>query len=159
MDGAAGVKRRIRIAFALAAASCMLVACGSPAGDPPTEAESTVPAALEGADLGILEAAASFSLDGFTYNFRVTLHLDRDAISSDELRQILQIIIDTTGEDADITHLRLTAADGTQPDTVDPEHLVDLQGPAQELGFAESVSRGNTGISIAWEEVADFVQE
>ncbi|WP_261163891.1 hypothetical protein [Microbacterium sp. Marseille-Q6965] len=153
------MRRRIRIALALAAASCMLVACGSPAGDPPTEAESTVPAALEGADLGILEAAASFSLDGFTYNFRVTLRVDRDVISSDELREILQIIVNTTGEDADITHLGLSAADGTQPDTVDPEHLVDLQRPAQELGFAESVERGNAGVSIAWDEVADFVRE
>lgn len=149
--------RRARGAVAALIVATILTAC-TPASNPPTEVETRIPAALTAADLGVVDATAGISPDGLTYDLDVTIGVERDKITADELRQILEIVVETAGEDTDPSDLSLIAEDTTQPANAGPDVLVDLHGPAQELGFDKSISRGNTGISIPWADLVDFIQ-
>lgn len=153
------MRRILEATIASLLIGCALVACTPAARNLPTEAETAVPAALKEADLGVVEAWTELSVDGLARNLDVTFDLDQDSITAEDLRRVLEVVVEATGQDAEVGHLSLVAADANQPEDAGRDRLVDLQGPAQDLGFAESVSRGNAGIAIDWNEVTDFVQK
>jgi hypothetical protein len=71
----------------------------------------------------------------------------RGEVSADELRQMLQIIVDNNSLGGERLDFSLRTSDDSE--------FVDLDGPAQELGAAPQVSAsdGPLGIDMTWDDV------
>jgi hypothetical protein len=95
--------------------------------------ETAIPAALLESDLGITNAEANNGVDGLAITISVTITVAKSSITPEELRQVLQVIVDNTNLTR-VTYVKVGALDGTAP----PHTHIDLGAVGEELGFAPS---------------------
>lgn len=109
----------------------------------------TIPAALKGSDLGVVEVAVGSGTDGLSRNVGVHVYLDHDQITAPELRDTISLIvplIDQPGADT----LELTFSDASGGFNVDSDVFTDLSvakarqelltewGAGKQFGFSDS---------------------
>lgn len=135
----------------------LLAGCGI-VPNPPSEEAKLLPDKLKSLDVGIVQAWASLNLSGFRYSLSVTFTVDGDAFTADQLKKVIETTVETVGEDAEVTALKIIADQEDAPKHCGRDCLIDLQGPAEELGF-EGPHHGNAGIDLLWSEVIDTMKE
>jgi len=113
--------------------------------------ESAIPAALLASDLGITKAEASVDIDGLSSNLSVFAVFDRDTVTSDDLRTIVELSIENTDRD-DLSRIHIGGRDGS----VDGYEYIDLGAVGSELGFAADSTIPDR-FSIAWDDAVALV--
>ncbi len=152
-----GWRRRIVIVVATLGISALLSGCiGSFAPESGTY-RSTIPAALQEADIGVTRASAGSGIDGLTRYVSMHVQLDRDTLTGTQLGEILKItvpLIDQPGTDT--VQLRFRGVSTSTPDSsigdllditaARADLLISWGEPAPEYGdgkvglFRESIS-------------------
>ena len=143
----------IRRLAALALLAAVLLSGCVVTGTPPDEA---IPAALLDSDLEILEATADTLTSGSSVSIVVTVVVERDELSSDDLRELIALTVENTH----LTNphaLRIYA----ESDEIDPESIIDsrvqidVRAPAQQLGLelTGGVTAGTDAIEALWPDV------
>jgi hypothetical protein len=150
MMGMTSSKRRLSRLASAAALACALTALMTGCfALPPLDSsfEEKIPAALEEAELGLTDVWASRSTSGFTVILNVGGTSETGEVSPEELRSMLQIIVDNNTLGGGRLDLGFRNSDDSA--------VVDLDGPAQALGADPQVSPsdGPLGINMTWEEV------
>jgi hypothetical protein len=95
--------------------------------------ETAIPTALLATDLGITRATAENGVDGLAVTVTVNVWIDGSAISADDLREILRVIVDNTN----LTHVAEIEV-GAYDDTAPAHTTIDLGAVGEELGFPRS---------------------
>lgn len=116
-----------------------------------TSYEEKIPAALEGAGLGLSGVSASRSTDGTAVVLNVSGTSENDEVTAVDLRQILDLVRanNTLGGDRLDLAVRNT----------DDSDFIDLDGPAQALGAPAQVSAsdGPLPVALTWDVVDEMV--
>ena len=144
-------RRTIAVLAAVAVTAGLLGGCS--AREPDRESlETAIPGALLDSGLGITEAEANTSTSGLSVSVFTAATFDRGAITGDELRDILQIVVDNT-DVGNIYSVRILGLDGT----TEEYDTLDLGAVGEELGF--DVSASNPGDFVAeWDAVVEFLK-
>jgi hypothetical protein len=136
--------RRLLSAVTVMLAAAMLAGCTpGPQREP---LESAIPSALLASDLGITKAEASVDIDGLSSNLSVFAVFDRDTVSSDDLRTIVELAVENTDRD-NLSRIHIGGRDGS----VDGYEYIDLGPVGRELGFAADPVIPDR-VSIAWDD-------
>ncbi len=132
------------VATAVALVTGLAGCVGAPTAD--VSFEQKIPAALEGAGLGLSDAWASRSTDGFTVVLNVGAVSTAADVSDAELRRILQLIEANNTLGGDRLDLTVRSSSGDR---------IDLEPAAVTLGADPSAYRGSvpTALSLSWDEV------
>lgn len=131
----------LMITLPFAATACS----ASPATD--TSFEEKIPAALEGAGLGLTDVSATQGADGTAVVLNVSGTSENDEITAVDLRQILDLIRKNNTLGGDRLDLALRTSDDSD--------FVDLDGPAQALGAPAQVSTDE--VALEWDIVDEMV--
>jgi hypothetical protein len=114
--------------------------------------ETAIPAALVASDLGIAAAEANKRVDGFAVNVSVSAEMDSDAVTADDLRGMLQLVVENT-DLSDVNTLSIIATVGPYSSDV---AYVDLGALGAELGFDDE---GDSSFTAPWDDVVAFIRE
>lgn len=106
-----------------------------------------IPSALEAADLGMSDAWAERTVDGFTTALAVGMTHDADEITADQLRQTIDIVLAQNTMSADRLTLTVYAPD---------EDFIDLQPAASELGLDLTYS-DEYGLNLPMDDVTKVI--
>ena len=148
---ATGMRRLVAMVVALACA-VSVSACSIRNPSEP-DFETAIPQALLASDLGIVTAEAGNGVDGAATYVSVYIGLKRDNVTSAELHQMLEIIVDNSNLAPH--NLRLIAVDESNPDVPgQARSYIDLAEPARELGFESS---SEEGFKSRWDAVVAYL--
>ena len=141
----------------LAAALVLTGLAGCVATGP--QPEEAIPPALLDSDLGILEAEAGDSVDGFSVNVWASFLVERDEVTADELREVLRLVVENTH----ITNVNAISIIGQSDEleTVagfESNVNLDLVPVAAELGLPDA-DDGRGTIKIDWKDVVAMLEE
>jgi hypothetical protein len=115
--------------------------------------ESAIPQALLASDLGIVTAEAGNGVDGASTYVSVFIGVKRDKVTSAELHQILEIIVDNSNLGP--YNLRVNAIDETNPDLPgQARSYINLAEPARELGLE---SNDDEAFIARWDDVVAYL--
>lgn len=162
------LRRAARASWALTATLLLLAlaACSKPGGGVSQygdRLENELPAALLGSDLGITEADASRSQTGFAFSLTVVVSIERDVVTTDELREILTIIVDTITTDPDAySMLKIDVADARSRSAIGAPESLDLSSAAAGLGLEAVTStndRDKYFPTYPWADIVALTQE
>lgn len=118
--------------------------------------ETAIPKALLAADLGITSAEADKTNDGFAINVQVSAVFDDADVTADELRTMLQLVVENT-DLSKVTNVSLLALVGPIPDDISADRTyIDLGALGVELGFPDP---DDTEFEADWDDVVDFLNE
>ena len=140
-----------------AAALAVLLLSGCFATGP--QPDESIPPALLASDLDILEAEAGKGNDGFSVNVFASFLVERDELSADDLREVLQIVVENT-HISNINAISIIARSDELEETEGFEHNVtlDLVPVAEELGL-DNQNSGRTGsIQVDWDDVVAMLE-
>lgn len=149
-------RRRLSTAVVAALVTLTLGGCVL-RGDPPDEA---IPPALLASDLDILEAEAGKSLDGFSVSVWASVLVERDALSADDVREILRIVVENT-HISNVDMISIIGLGDERETTNGYEHEVylDLQPAADALGLDNRYRGGNGLLDVDWDEAVRMLEE
>ncbi len=148
---ATGMRRLLAITVALTCA--VTVSACSIRNPSEPDLESAIPQALLASDLGIVTAEAGNGVDGASTYVSVFIGVKRDKVTSAELHQILEIIVDNSNLGP--YNLRVNAIDETNPDLPgQARSYINLAEPARELGLE---SNDNEAFIARWDEVVAYL--
>ena len=146
-----GMRRLLAITVALTCA--VTVSACSIRNPSEPDLESAIPQALLASDLGIVTAEAGNGVDGASTYVSVFIGVKRDKVTSAELHQILEIIVDNSNLGP--YNLRVNAIDETNPDLPgQARSYINLAEPARELGLE---SNDNEAFIARWDEVVAYL--
>ena len=140
---------------AIPAAVLLLTGCFAVGPQP----EDAIPPALLASDLDILEASAGKGVDGFSVDVWASFVVERDAVTADDLREVLRIVVENTH----ITNVNAISiiglGDEVDPDSIDEQNeRLDLVPAAEELGLPDP-DDGLGSIRADWEDVVAMLEE
>lgn len=126
----------------------MLVGCGSMLPEMGSYKE-TIPAALKGSDIGVIEVAAGSSIDGLSRVVGVHVYLDHGTVSAADLSKTIGIVVPLIDQPG-ASVLELTFSDGSkglQSEFRTPldvtqarSRLLSEWGPGKEFAFADTAN-------------------
>jgi hypothetical protein len=140
---------------ALALSGCSLFS-------PQESYETAIPTALKDNVPGVIDATAYTSTSGFALYLGVDVNFETDAVSADDLRTMLKLIVENN-DLSRVSHLQVYAEVG--PNNPDPNFTgrvyVNLRSLGDELGIEPSFGsdESDENFEANWDEVANFVEE
>lgn len=139
----------------VAIAALGLSGCFLTGGDP----ADTIPQALLDSDLQVLEADAGKSTDGFSVNVWASVVVERDQLSSDDLREILRIVVNNT-HISDVNAISVIALSDEleTTDGFEDNVRIDLVPTVHELGLPDQGSGRTGSIEVSWDDVISLLE-
>lgn len=110
--------------------------------------EEAIPAALLEAELGITDAWAEKSVDGFTVSVSAGVVVPDGEVTAEELRTILGIVVEHANI-SNLSYIRLRAVMSRDAEDDPPD--VDLHGPAEELGIEVHGDADPDVLQVDWD--------
>jgi hypothetical protein len=138
----------------LAVVALTLASC-SPASSGGEPVSTSIPAALDGSELGVVSSEAGTRNDGLALNLWVSAEFEADTLTEDDLRTLLQLVVDSTSQSG-FYELSITAS------VAPGDTAIDLGTLGERLGFPQEDNPeydSVTDFSAEWDDVVDFLDE